>query len=68
MTQLILPLVPRLRAEARTAAPAGGQLDRLKARVRAAGRRLDLIDLGVTLWLTLWATCVGASVILLTGH
>jgi hypothetical protein len=69
MTQLTLPAEPRLRRPAAPkAAPADGQLARLKARVRAAGRRLDLIDFGVTLWLTLWASCVSASVVLLTGH
>jgi len=62
MTQLTLPFAPTPRGAA------DGQLDRLTDRVRRAGRRLDLIDFGVTLWLTLWASCVTASVFLLTGH
>jgi hypothetical protein len=66
MTQLTFSAEPRLRRQAAPAAD--GQLARLKDRVRAAGRRLDFVDFGVTLWLTLWASCVTASLFLLTGH
>jgi hypothetical protein len=63
MTQLFLPAEPRFARP--KAAPAGRQLARLKERLRAAGRGFDLVDLGVTLWLTLWAACVSASLMLL---
>jgi len=43
-------------------------LRRPKARRRSAGRGRDLADLGVSLWLMLWASCVSASVFLLVGH
>lgn len=57
MTQLTLPLAP--------SKASSGQLGRIKARLRAAGRGADLLDLGVSLWLALWAACVSASLVLL---
>lgn len=65
MTQLTYSAEPLRRPKAQ--AP-GGQLSRLMDRARAAGRGLDLIDLGVSLWIMLWASCVSASVFLLTSH
>ena len=61
MTQLTASAAPR-RSDAH---PDGGQLARLTQRLRIAGRRVDVVDLGVTLWLTMWAACVSASLFLL---
>ncbi len=61
MTQLTASADPRLSPAHRD----GGQLARLQQRLRLGGRRVDIVDLGVTLWLTMWAACVSASLFLL---
>jgi hypothetical protein len=60
MTQLTVSAEPRLSED-----PSDGQLSRLKQRLRIGGRPVDIVDLGITLWLTMWAACVSASVVLL---
>lgn len=52
---------------------AEARLARLNARFRAASRRIprthrpDRTRLGLALWLTAWATCVGATLWILFG-
>jgi len=60
MTQLTVSAEPRLPEHHMD----GGQLAQLKQRL-IGGRRIDVVDLGITLWLTMWAACVSASLFLL---
>lgn len=64
MTQLTVSDTHR---RPRTGRP-GGLVALVRERVGAARRNIDLIDVGVSLWLALWAGCVSASLYLLFHH